>query len=195
MSLIQDALKRQAEEQPVVRPPVMPVQPVEQPGPPADGKNIQPFPLKLTVTLITALAVVLTGLGIYLIKPKPRVPPPVIQKPVPVIPVAAAPAAVIPAIPVPVAVPAAPVPAVETVKVETVAEPVRKEAPAPEIKPVWPELRLTGIAQNNSQSIAVLNGKMLCAGRKLGEVLVKEVHDSDVVVEYSGECRTLYIDE
>ncbi len=196
MSLIQDALKRQSEEQPGIRLSGMPVQPGESPEPPVDGKSTRQIPIKLTVALFVGLIAVLTGLGIYLIKPKPRVSPPVVQKPAPAAPIAA-PAPVIAAVPEPVAVPVPvpPVPVVETAKVETVAVTVTKEEPAPEIKPVWPELRLTGIAQSDNQSIAIINGKMLFAGRKLGEAIVKEVHETDVVIEYRGESRILYINE
>jgi len=205
MSLIQDALKRKSEEHSVIRPaappPAIPViKPVIAPvvemvEPAADKKSIQP----LFIILSIALIVVLTGLGIYLIKPKSKPVPPVAQVPAPAAPVTT-PAPVDPAVLQPAAILEPPVVAVETAKVETVietvTEPVKKEEPAPVILPVeWPELILTGIAQRGSQSIAIINGKMLSAGRTLGKVTVKEVNDNSVVVECLGERRILYIGE
>ncbi|MFA7257507.1 MAG: hypothetical protein WC047_08045, partial [Kiritimatiellales bacterium] len=71
-------------------------------------------------------------------------------------------------------------------------EPVVTEQP---VQKPWPELTLTGIAQGDNQSLAIINGKMISAGRKLGEVTIVEVHDRSVIVEYGGECRVLYIGE
>jgi hypothetical protein len=193
MSLIQDALKRKSEETGDSRPPEIPVEPsLDQPA-----EEIPPRPLFsiLSIVLISVLLIILSGLGIYLIIPKHQAP---VQQPAPV--AAIEPAAVMAPAPLePVAVPAAPAPVIappaEPAKAEPVAEPVKNDEPAPAAQIVWPELKLTGIAQNGSQSIAILNGKMLIAGRKLGEVLVKEVHETDVIVEYLGERRVLYINE
>jgi len=182
MSLIQDALKRQSEERPGVPPPVIPAEPPA----PAAGKNNRP---RLLVILTVVLIAVLTGLGIYLIKPNPKNIPVVIPPPAPAAPVAPI------AAPQPVTPPEPPVQMVETTKVETVVDPVKKEEPAPE-KPIeWPELNLTGIAQSDNQSLAVINGKMLSAGRTMGKVTIREVTPTNVVVEYQGERRILYIGE
>lgn len=181
MSLIQDALKRQSEERPGIPPPAPPAEP---PAPAAEKSNRS----RLLIILTVALIAVLTGLGIYLIKPKPKNIPVFIQPPAPapVAPVAA---------PLPVTPPEPPVQAVETTKVATVVEPVKKEEPVP-VKPIeWPELNLTGIAQSDNQSLAVINGKMLSAGRTLGKVTIREVTPTNVVVEYQGESRILYIGE
>ena len=209
MSLIQDALKRKAEEQPAVRPTMSPIPPppatptvksivtatvspvAEITEPAADKKSIQPLFIILSFVMI----VVLTALGIYLIKPKSKPVPPVTQVPAPATPAPVAPAVLQTAAvtePPAVAVETA---KVETVKVEAVIEPVKKEEPAPVIPVVWPELKLTGIAQSDSQSIAVINGKMLSAGRTLGTVTVKEVNENSVVVECQGARRILYIGE
>jgi hypothetical protein len=198
MSLIQDALKRKSEEPGESRPPEIPGEPsLDQPA-----EEIPPRPLFsiLSIVLISVLLIILSGLGIYLIIPKHQAS---VQQPAPV--AAIEPAAVIaPAPPEPVAVPAAPAPViappvesakVEPAKADPVAEPVKNDEPALAAQIVWPELKLTGIAQSGNQSIAILNGKMLITGRKLGEVLVKEVHETDVIVEYLGECRVLYINE
>lgn len=186
MSLIQEALKRQAEEQPAVILPKMPVEPGE---PPEDKKRPRPLQIITTALLATGLIAVLTGLGIYLIKPKTHSA--AVKTPAPAASVKPPAAAHIPA-----AVPEKPVTANEPAKTEPVAvAPVKKKEPAPEINQAWPELKLTGIAQGESQSIAILNGKMLTAGRTLGDVTVKEVHNADVVVEYRGERRVLYLNE
>ncbi len=191
MSLIQDALKRKSEEPGESRPPEIPIEP--SPGQPAEETPARPLFSILGIVLISVLLVILSGLGIYLIMPKQHTPA---QQPAPV--AAIEPAPVI-APPEPVVVPAVPAPviapAIEPAKVEPVVEPVKKEDPAPVVQIVWPELKLTGIAQSGSQSIAILNGKMLIAGRKLGKVLVTEVHETDVIVEYLGERRVLYINE
>ncbi len=192
MSLIQDALKRKSEEKTGNLPPEIPVEILERPE---DKNNTRSPFIIVTVLLVAGLIAVLAGIGIYLIKPEAL--PPVIQKPVAVAPAPVPPAAV----PEPVAVqealiiPAVKTTAVETVTAEIIAEPAKKEAPVTELKETWPELKLTGIAQSDNQSIAVINGKMLSAGRTLGKVIVREVTGTDVVVEYHGERRVLHIDE
>ncbi len=190
MSLIQDALKRKSEEPVEIRPPEMPAEP---PDLPIGENNPRPLFSILSIVLISVLLIILSGLGLYLIIPKHHAPT---QQPAPV----AVTKPVAPAVaPEPVVAPAAPAPVIappaEPAKAEPVVEPVKKEEPPPVVQIVWPELKLTGIAQNGSQSIAILNGKMLIAGRKLGEVLVKEVHETYVIVEYLGERRVLYINE
>jgi hypothetical protein len=193
MSLIQDALKRKSEETGDSRPPEIPVEILELP---TEGKKNKLRLILPLILLLTAFLAAPLGFSIYLTKPKQHVPAPVIVKntasiaPVSIVPITT---------PEPVAVSAAPAPViaplVEPAKAEPVAEPVKSDEPAPAAQIVWPELKLTGIAQSGSQSIAILNGKMLITGRKLGEVLVKEVHETDVLVEYLGERRVLYINE
>lgn len=204
MSLIQDALKRKSEEPVEIQPPEMPVEP---PDLPIGEKNPRPLFSILSIVLISVLLIILSGLGLYLIIPKHHAPtqqPAHVAVTKPVAPaVAPEPVAVL-ATPAPVIAPPAEPTKVELVvepakaeaaKAEPVVEPVKNEEPAPVVQIVWPELKLTGIAQSGNQSIAILNGKMLVAGRKLGEVLVKEVHETDVIVEYLGERRVLYINE
>jgi hypothetical protein len=183
MSLIQEALTRKSEEVPGIQP----LPPVETSEPAADRKRPQPFLILSTVVLIAGLIVVLAGLGIYLLKPKQRILPPVVQP-------AAAPVAP-PAVPEPVAVSEPAMPDIKTREAKTVIITVGKEESASAVQTKWPELNLTGIAQSGTQRIAVINGKMLPAGRKTGEVIVREVNITDVVLEYRGERRVLYIDE
>ena len=202
MSLIQDALKRQAEENAGMRLPGMPVQPLEPPPPPPppEEKKNKAFPIVPFVLSLAVLLAALLGISLYLIKPKPKAVPKVIQRPVPAAPVAPA------VVPAPVKVAETSILAVETVKVETVIEPVAEplvvEEPAVVTEPIlklkktWPELKLTGIAQGgDKQRVAILNGKMLSAGRRLGEVTVIQVRDNYVLVEFRGERRNLYIGE
>jgi hypothetical protein len=176
MSLIQDALKRKSEEK--INAPDNP--PIAITEPQADGKSPQLLLIGLIILLVAGLLAALVGLSIYLIKPKEAV---------------ATKAVITVSEPEPDAVPEVPVQNIETALVSTVVEPA-KEEPAPEIKPpaAWPELTLTGIARGD-KSLAILNGKMLSAGRKLGDVTIIEVNDRNIVVEYSGERRILYIDE
>lgn len=177
MSLIQDALKRKSEEE--VTAPMPPTAVTARP--PTDGKSPQLLLIGLIILLVAGLLAALVGLSLYLIKPKEAV--------------AAKTVITASATPEPTAVPEVPVQNIETALVATVVEPA-KEEPAPEIKPpaAWPELALTGIARGD-KSLAILNGKMLSAGRKLGDVTIIEVNDRNIVVEYCGERRTLYIDE
>lgn len=176
MSLIQDALKRKSEEAEVIRPP--------QPAVPEPGKNGPGLPaIILAVFIAAAITTALIVLTFYPINMG------LFKK------AAAKSSPVAPAVPEPVAVPKAPVQVIEASTVEIIAGPVKKEEPAQDVKPVWPELKLTGIAQRDSQSFAILNGKMLSAGRKLGEVTVIEVNERSITVECHGERRTLYIDE
>lgn len=226
MSLIQDALRRKAEEgssaqpqQPPVAPYKPPVQPAEPPvkpaEPPEDKKETRPFFILTTVVLISLLIVFLAGLGIYLIKP--RAPKTVAQTPAPVTAPAAVPQPAVtpqpiatpqpvvtpqpaatpqPAVaPQAVAMPQPPEPATKAAKTEPVAEPVKKDAAPPIPKEQWPALNLTGIGQSSSHKIAFINDKILSVGRSLGDVVIMEISETTVVVEYRGERRTLHINE
>ena len=185
MSLIQDALKRKSEEAETVHlPGGIPSAPAE---PSPDGKSPQRLVIVLIVLLMAGLIAALAGLSLYLIKPKPQAVAPAAQAIAPAAPVVSEPAPVPETSPVKVSEP-------EIVK-EAAAEPAVQPEPAPENKPVWPELKLTGIAQADNQSLAVLNGKMLPVGRKLGDITLIEVNNKYIVVEYGGERRTLYINE
>lgn len=183
MSLIQDALKRKLEEA-GENPTSLP--PQETAAAPSNEKRPQPLMIALILLLLAGLITLLIGLSLYLIKPKQQAPAPAVQSPAPVEnPAPAVPVVVIPA----------PVVPKEPAAVEAVAEPVVEAAPAPEAKSEWPELKLAGIAKMENQSLAILNGKMISAGRTLGEVLVVEVNGQDIVVDYRGERRILYINE
>jgi len=196
MSLIQDALKRQAEETAGAR---LPGQPIEQPPAPLpaperekpktlplkEKKKNKPFPIVPLILFLVVFLVAMLGLSIYLLKPKTV--PKVTQKSVPIEPVAP------PATPEP-----AKVLTVESI-IASAAPPLVTEQEADPIQKIsksWPELKLTGIAQGGDrQRFAILNGKMLSVGRRLGEVAIIQVRDSTVIVEYRGERRTLYIGE
>jgi hypothetical protein len=188
MSLIQDALKRKSEETPVpdIHSPVVQSDPANPPA----GEKRPKVPQIILLLLLLAVPLAIP-ISIHLIKQKPLKLPLVVKKPA-----LAAPAVPEPVAPAPIVeVPAPVVQAIEPAKVEPVVELVNKEEPAPEIKPVWPELKLTGIASSGSQSIAIINGKMLAAGRTINEVIIREVHETEVVVEFLGERRVLHVDE
>jgi len=183
MSLIQDALKRKLEEA-GENPTALP--PQETAAAPANEKRPQPLLIVLILLLLAGLITLLIGLSLYLIKPKQQAAAPAVQSPAPVEqPSPVAPVVVIPA----------PVVPKKPAAVEAVVEPVAEDTPAPEAKPEWPELKLAGIAKMENQSLAILNGKMISAGRTLGEILVVEVNEKDIVVDYRGERRVLYINE
>ena len=189
MSLIQDALKRKAEEA-------------------AGGgsvtaeksaeKSHQPMMIVLTFLLLIGLITALVGLSFYLMsKPEPTAKTAVIQQPVPgvVEPTNAAPVVVAPKPVAPVVVaptkPVVPVVVEPTpvAPVEAVVEPMLK------FKKKWPELKLSGIAQTGGQKLALLNGKMIAVGRTIEDVTVIEVNKGHIVIEYGGERRILYINE
>jgi hypothetical protein len=189
MSLIQDALKRKSEE----LPPVQPVVPGTQPTSAEEAampKGPQSVLVLLIILLIIALLVALGGLAFSLIhsgkKNKEQTP-----------------AAMVPAVEIPAEVPVAPV---VTAPQAEALEPAAAPAPvtAPVVEPVvieqpvvepWPELTLTGIASSGNQRIAIINGKMITAGRIIGEVLVREVRDDQAIVEFRGERRILHVNE
>ncbi|MCC7300414.1 MAG: general secretion pathway protein GspB [Verrucomicrobia bacterium] len=182
MSLIQDALKRKTEESPSNLPPAMQKQTT---GTPTAVKGPKPKQVALLLLLLTLFLAVPLGYSIYLIKPKHKPAPVVVKKE----------AVAAPAILETVPVPPAPVQTPE-ISIEKIAvEPVVEEKPVQEIKPVWPNLKLTGIASSGSQRIAIINGKMLYAGRTIGEVTIQEVRDTDIIVEFQGERRVLHVDE
>ena len=182
MSLIQDALKRKSEES----------EPVSASGMTEEinkltVKTPKAPQVMLAVLLVAVFLAAPIGFSLYLIKPKLHAASPIVIK-------KAAPPAIL--VPKPVVAPEIPVQIVQTTVVETVVAPVIiKEEPAPVIPLEWPLLKLSGIAQSGSQRLAILNGKMLSAGRKVGEVTVIEVSESQIVVEYGGERRILYIGE
>jgi hypothetical protein len=207
MSLIQEALKRQAEE--TLRLPGQPTQPIEpppmqqQPQPPQpqkpEKKKNKAFPIVPFILFLTVLLVVLLGLSIYLIKPKLKTSLKMNPRTVPQSePVAST---TTPAVPEPVKVAETPMQAIEAIiPVEPVAQVIEEPSGSSEsmlkIKKTWPELKLTGIAQGGDrQRVAIINGKMLSAGRRLGDVAVIQVRENTVVVDFRGERRTLYIGE
>ncbi|MGE4490443.1 MAG: hypothetical protein AB7E95_12955 [Kiritimatiellales bacterium] len=179
MSLIQEALKRKSEEQ-AARPAGVPTVPEPATAPEASsGKHPAVFLILLIILLIAGLLAALTGLAFFLIKPADE------------------PSVVVPALPTaeePAAVPTEPVPLLMKTEPEPV-QAVKEPPPEPVKKVKWPELHLSGIASGGSRHIAVINGKMLSAGRTVDGVRVIRVDDREVVVELGGEQRTLHVDE
>jgi hypothetical protein len=186
MSLIQDALKRKSEES-GPEPGPLPPQPV-QPPEPSPAKRPHALMISMILLLIALLLLLLTGLAFYLIRTG-RIPD-LLPK-----------MSIAPLKESSVTTPEAPAPAAAR---KTLDEPSPEAAPAPEpavpkplpgIPAEWPDVKLTGVAISDNQSIAILNGRMLSAGRMLGDVRVSEVREASVVLEYKGERRILYIDD
>lgn len=194
MSLIQDALKRKSEEKSAAFTPVT-VNTEEMPAGSsveAEIKSPRPLLIVLIILLTAAVLTALSGLAFYLI----RTPAP--DSPAETAPVAET----SPEIPLPKEIPAAPavpLPAAESTKELPPGPPVAVTPagtiPAPEIMKPWPELKLTGIASSGSQRIAIINGKMLTTGRTIGDIVVREIHETRAVVEFHGERRILHVDE
>jgi hypothetical protein len=196
MSLIQQALKRKSEEIPPDVPPQ--IQTPDRMAPPTEvveasvSKSPQPLLVLLIIVLVIALLIALGGLVFSLIR-HPTLRSPVIQPPR-VVELSESGPEVSPLPPTEEA------PAIETpVSPETppLTEPsiTIQETTAPDISEGWPELDLTGIASSGAQRIAIINGKMLTAGRAIGEVIVLEVNSADAVVEFQGQRRILHVDE
>lgn len=213
MSLIQDALRRQAEEaagmrlpgmpykepQPQQPPPQKPPEPPPQKPPeppppqkPPEIKKIKTFPIMPFILFLILFLTALLGLSLYLINPHEKAVKKVTQVST------SADASAFSTTSEPVKVLEAPVQAIETI-IEPLEPPVAEPPVAAEsvmkIKKAWPELKLTGIAQGDRQRLAILNDKMLSAGRKIGDVTIIQVRDNNIIVEYRGERRTLYIGE
>lgn len=168
MSLIQDALKRKAEDSGI--PPPAPMSRYEPRNEAAKKvKKTQTFVIILVTLLIAVLITGGIGLTVYLIKPSlltARFSPK-----------------------------AAPADTAQDAPIEIAAtKPDAKEPPAPKAPVVWPTLELTGIARGASQSMAIINGKMLETGRTIDGVKIIDVQDDGVIVECGGERRTLHIE-
>jgi uncharacterized membrane protein len=186
MSLIQDALKRKAEETPEPVPQPVPESRPEPVIAPQTPKEPKPLLIALIVLLMVALLVALGGLAFSLIKPSTPVKGTPAPEARPAAPAVETPAPGVQTEPV-----IAP-PAVETPEPAAPTAPVAIEPPVTE---PWPELQLTGIASSGTQRIAIINGKMLTIGRRIGEVIVRDVRDTEAVVEFRGEQRVLHVDE
>jgi hypothetical protein len=182
MSLIQDALKRKSEESEKVSASGIAGETNELPVKTPKAPQIMMLILLLAIFLAAPI-----GFSLYLIKPKLHTASPIVIK-------KASPPAIL--VPEPIVVPEIPVQIVQTTVVEAVVAPVViKEEPVLVIPIQWPELKLTGIAQSGNQSLAILNGKMLASGRKIGEVTIAEVREREIIVEYRGERRVIYLGE
>jgi hypothetical protein len=178
MSLIQEALKRKAEEK---------GETVFSPGgttgihssqPKAKGPNI-PL-IILTVLLAAGLFAGLIGLASYLMPPDDNK---LVAEPPRIMPTESLPPE-----------PAQPLPAIESPPKEPAVSAAAGEPELP-VQIEWPELNLSGIASGENQRIAIINGKMLSSGRTVSGVTVLDVGESDVIVEYMGEQRILHVDE
>ena len=161
--------------------------PSQQKKSPTETKN-KALPIVPFILFLVLFLAALLGLSLYLIKPKLKASHKTVPAELVVPPVTSEPVKVL----------ETPVQAIETL-IEPVeppaAEPVATAESMMKLKKVWPELKLTGIAQADRQRLAILNGKMLPAGRKLGDVTIIQVRDGNIIVEYKGEHRTLYIGE
>lgn len=186
MSLIQDALKRKAEEATSQPPRHTPKsEPLPKEKQPAQPKTHTVLLIFLVVLL---LLILLAGTAVYLIgRPLPA---PEKTTAMPMVPPE------IPTVSIPVAQAESATPA-EPSAPATEPDPEPEPEPQPDPTPIgdWPELELSGIASSGTRGIAIINGKMLSAGRRLGDVIVREVQEAGVVVEYGGERRILYINE
>jgi len=176
MSLIQEALKRKAEEEKAQQlSEAAPAAPVSARKPesttPDPAPQTAPRKDVWIIALIILIILLLVGGAFYFLKgatgqaaaPQPEpvaAQPDVIKTP--------------PALPLPVA----------------------EKNPAAETKGAkWPELRMTGTATTSGGSLAIINGKMLSAGRTIDGVRIIKVGATEVLVEYQNERRILRVDD
>lgn len=194
MSLIQEALKRKSEETEK-----QPITAETPPEPPPSPLSSQPktHTILLIVLVVLLFLVLLGGAGVYLIS---RSNSQQISNPSAAVPVSPVPT--VPATTPPPAAVATPAIEKEPEPAESIVEPEEappEKAKEPEPNPVptldWPQLELTGIALGGNRRIAIINGKMLSAGRTIGEVIVRDVGPTEVIVEFRGERRILHVDE
>ena len=186
MSLIQDALKRKLEEEPFLPPKEKsPVPPAKAPAPPAlknkpasDSNHRRPL-------LVMLVALILIALGLYqLLRPDPDD-----GSTEPALPTPAVTAE--PALPTS-AVTAQPIKAPATIKPPP---PVIGKEPAPQLGTPWPELSLTGFASGGTERLVIINGKMLSTGSRIDGVLILQIGNNEVAVEYRGEQRMLRVND
>lgn len=189
MSLIQDALKRKNEEsahsmpQPPKEPSSLP--PREPPPHPAPQQAPEDSPKKTrALPVILGLLGILIGLAALSLLSRPEQPKrsaasePSQQQlsPQPEPAPQPQPAPATNPVPTPEPTPTAP---------ETNAAP-----PAAE----WPELIYSGSAASGDQALAIINGRMLSEGNRIGDVTILKIGKNEVLVERQGEERILRVD-
>jgi hypothetical protein len=187
MSLVQDALKRKAEESAAAGLSVTPAPPpptVRIQEPKVKTKRPQALMVTIISLVVVVLLIALSGVAFHLIRTSTASKH-------------AAASGII-----------AEEPRTDIeIEESSVLSPAVESSPAPapvsvfagskakEASIEWPKLKLTGIARSGSQQIAIINGKMLTAGRTASGVIIREVRDAEVVVEYQGVRRVLHVDE
>ena len=175
MSLINDALKRARESQRPPPPGAPPLPPVELPARGGNG-------WMLALALILFLAAVCLLVGVTLLK-----------RPAPPVATTAAPTISTPRSPVPpVSVPA-PVPVPVSASNIPAALPGTNPPPA---APVEPLPKVQGIVFDPVNPEAIVNGKTISVGKRVGNFQVKEILENSVVFQRpDGSEETIKIGE
>lgn len=212
MSIIQDALKRKAEEQPP--PPTPP--PIDPPSSTPAGTvstGTAPHTIVILLTVLILLVVIAAALAATLFflwnQTAQRAPDPApVEQHEPADYEADVPPE---GIPVPPAEPAeeTPVPPVETPSppepdlappepTPSVDPSVEKRLadPPPAVEEVeWPDLRVSAIAASGGRRLAWINGQLLSEGRTIAGVRIVEIREREVLFSLQGETRIIYLTE
>lgn len=184
MSLVNDALKRAKQAQPNAAPP---------PDLPAMRPDFSPRPKQGNRFVLPALVGVIFLMGVLLLWQWSRsgnAPTPVRARTIPETAQSSPPPAIAPIPPIapttPVSTPP-PVPPAPATKIAAAPAPVAAPAPPP-----VPTYKLQSIFYTRKNPSAVINGKLLQIGDRIGEARVKLIEkDAVTVVTLKGETKVL----
>lgn len=212
MSIIQEALKRKAEEQPPPRAPVktpLSARPSAATDPASTASVRQPHTVVILLTVLILVLVIAGALAatLFFLWNQTAHPTPgtaQIEEHAPVDREKALPreTTAVPADqpaekpPVPTGqTTLPPQPVAESRPVEPAQEP-RTTAPDSTMSDVeWPELRVSGIAVSDQRRLAWVNGQLLSEGRTIAGVRLVEIGDREVIFSLQGETRIIYLTE
>jgi hypothetical protein len=76
-------------------------------------------------------------------------------------------------------------------KLDDLKKRVLSQTPATKVR--WPRLTITGSGNtaDGTKGYAIINGQLIHIGERIDQVMLIEVHENDVVVEYNGERKIL----
>jgi hypothetical protein len=74
---------------------------------------------------------------------------------------------------------------------EVVKQPEPTNAPVAKRPPVFPELKMQGVIYRATQPFVILNGQSYTIGDRLGDVHVRSIDRSSVMLELEGEMKVL----
>ena len=75
--------------------------------------------------------------------------------------------------------------------VEAVVPPPQPEPPRPKLPVSFPELKMQGLFLNEKVPYAIINGQSYAVGDHLGDITIKAIDRTGVMLELSGEMKML----